>query len=368
MPEPLRAGCEPRCPGCAHRGLSAAESAAQKTDWLSRRLAPWRDKLAPLRALTGEARWRYRDRVRLAARWRDNQWRFGMFARREFIPIPNCPLHSERARTALQRLAPALPPGPALPLAFVVQAGAQLTLVVKTAVTPELGWADAALTGRLAAAGVAGLWLHLHPAAGRRMFAKNGWRLLWGEPRSRDEDGFWYGPSAFQQASPALYRLALTEAEAFFEPSAAAAVVDLYCGNGVSLARWTQRGAAAIGVELSGEAVECAGRNAPGAQRLRGKCADRIPQLDEWLQRQAGAERLLYLNPPRTGVETAVLQWAAANGRPARIAYLSCSAGTLRRDLERLTADGYRVERITPYDFFPQTHHVETLALLRRSD
>ena len=53
--------------------------------------------------------------------------------------------------------------------------------------------------------------------------------------------------------------------------------------------------------------------------------------------------------------------------RPDRMAYLSCSAGTLRRDLDALVQTGYAVERITPYDFFPQTHHVETLALLRRS-
>jgi tRNA/tmRNA/rRNA uracil-C5-methylase (TrmA/RlmC/RlmD family) len=51
--------------------------------------------------------------------------------------------------------------------------------------------------------------------------------------------------------------------------------------------------------------------------------------------------------------------------RPQRMAYLSCSAGTLRRDLEHLTAAGYRVMRIIPYDFFPQTHHVETLVFLK---
>ena len=50
--------------------------------------------------------------------------------------------------------------------------------------------------------------------------------------------------------------------------------------------------------------------------------------------------------------------------RPARIAYLSCSAGTLARDLAMLESAGYAVVRIHPYDFFPLTHHVEALALL----
>jgi len=47
-----------------------------------------------------------------------------------------------------------------------------------------------------------------------------------------------------------------------------------------------------------------------------------------------------------------------------RLAYLSCSAGTLARDLSVLEAAGYRVTGIEPYDFFPLTHHVETLARL----
>ncbi len=368
MTLPLREGCEPRCPGCAQRALSAGDSAAQKEGWLHRRLASWRDTLAPLHAVTGEARWNYRDRVRLAARWRENAWRFGLLARRELIAIPDCPIHSHRVRAALQLLGPALPPGPVFPLAFIVQAGAQLTLVLKTAAPPGLEWVDAELTRRLAEIGMEGLWLHLHPAAGRRLFTKNGWRLLWGQARSRDSDGLWYGPTAFQQVLPALYRRALVEAETFVQPSADAVMVDLYCGNGASLTRWTRRGVRTVGVELGGEAVECAQRNAPGALLLRGKCADRIAQLEEWLNRPAGAaRRLLYLNPPRTGVEPEVLRWTVANYRPERIAYLSCSAGTLKRDLEVLTAAVYRVERITPYDFFPQTYHVETLVLLQRT-
>jgi tRNA/tmRNA/rRNA uracil-C5-methylase (TrmA/RlmC/RlmD family) len=48
-----------------------------------------------------------------------------------------------------------------------------------------------------------------------------------------------------------------------------------------------------------------------------------------------------------------------------RIAYLSCSAGTLARDLAGLESAGYVVCSLHPFDFFPLTHHVECLALLR---
>jgi 23S rRNA (uracil1939-C5)-methyltransferase len=78
------------------------------------------------------------------------------------------------------------------------------------------------------------------------------------------------------------------------------------------------------------------------------------------------SSRLLYVNPPRTGLESEVLGWAVNEFRPERLAYLSCSAGTLSRDLSGLAGAGYAVEALHPYDFFPQTHHVETLALLRR--
>jgi len=77
-----------------------------------------------------------------------------------------------------------------------------------------------------------------------------------------------------------------------------------------------------------------------------------------------GGERVAYVNPPRSGLEAPVTAALATELRPVRLAYLSCSAGTLARDLSVLEAAGYRVTGIEPYDFFPLTHHVETLARL----
>lgn len=360
----LPAGCEPRCPGCAHRMVTAAASETQKADWLRRGLAPWADRLTPMRAVEEAARWGYRAKVCLSAAWHEaNGWTLGLWRRDELIPIPDCPVHAGSVRAVTRWLSRALPPKPEFPLAFYVQSGRQATLILKTQRAPDLGWCDAARRLELAASGIEGLWMHLHPAAGRRLFARHGWSLLWGQPRSRDPLGLVHGPTAFQQLIPALYRQALEAAEEFLAPQPGDSVADLYCGIGASLIRWTGRGARALGVELSGEAVECAGLNAPAATVLRGKCADRVPQLRLWTP--AMGTRLLYVNPPRTGLEPAVLDWATTEFRPARLAYLSCSAGTLGRDLRVLAEAGYAVERLIPFDFFPQTHHVETLALLR---
>ncbi|MCP5420474.1 MAG: class I SAM-dependent RNA methyltransferase [Gammaproteobacteria bacterium] len=365
---PLEAGCEPRCRGCAHRLLPRAQSEAQKERWLRQALHPWRDVLASLQALEGPTRGRYRDRVRLSAAWQDEHWRFGLWARDELIAIPRCPVHSERVRETLRVLAAILPPAPEFPLAFFVQAGAQVTLVLKTREQPSLAWLDGGLRQTLADIGLDGLWLHLHPAAGRRLFAKNGWHLLWGVTRSRDSHGLWHGPAAFQQLLPTLYERALEEAETFLKPGPQDRLVDLYCGTGTTLRRWLDSGARVMGVELAGEAVECARLNASEAVLLRGKCVERIPQLTAWLNEGGdwAGRRLLYVNPPRTGLEPEILAWTTDVARPERIAYLSCSAGTLSRNLAVLTESGYGVERITPYDFFPGTRHVETLVSLRR--
>ena len=70
-------------------------------------------------------------------------------------------------------------------------------------------------------------------------------------------------------------------------------VLDLYCGLGASLREWTAAGSAALGVELSGEAVELAAANAPAALVLRGTCTERLPQILPWWCAQVGRARRL---------------------------------------------------------------------------
>jgi tRNA/tmRNA/rRNA uracil-C5-methylase (TrmA/RlmC/RlmD family) len=328
-------------------------------------LGDWSDKLEPVRGIDESRRWRYRNRVCLHATWRDG-WQLGLRRAREVVAIAHCPTHSERVRAALRLLLPVMPPADAFPLAFYVQAGAQITLVLKCRETPATGWLNLERRASLAASGVEGLWLNCHPAAGRQLFAKRGWRLLWGSPRSQDASGLEYGPGAFQQLLPAVYESSVDIAEAFLQPAPDASMLDLYSGRGATLRRWRARDTPVIGVELDGESLRCAANNAPGAHLLRGTCAQRLPQLQAWIENQRSRRLLAYVNPPRTGLESEVTQWLAATPGLRRLAYLSCSAGTLARDLRWLEAGGFRVTRLLPFDFFPQTTHVEVLALLQR--
>jgi tRNA/tmRNA/rRNA uracil-C5-methylase (TrmA/RlmC/RlmD family) len=362
VPDSLPPGCEPTCHGCRHRQLDQSASLAQKAGYLSRVLQPWADRIVAVAAPDPDRRLGYRDRVTLTAGWDEAAgWRFGLVRRDELIPIHDCPVHTSRVRALVHVLARRLPPAGRLPLAYLHVCGAQATLIVKA------HRIDAEVLGPvlegMAATGLEGLWLHLHPSAGRRLFARSGWRLAWGQPRSRDALGLLHGPTAFAQAVPELHRAALAKAAAHLRPGPATAILDLYCGHGSSLRAWTAAGSAALGVELSGEAVELCGENAPRATVLRGTCVQRLPQVREWWDAHGG-ERLVYVNPPRSGLEPEVVAALARDFRPARLAYLSCSAGTLHRDLAALCAAGHVVTAIHPFDFFPLTHHVEALALL----
>ena len=361
-------GCNPLCPACAHREKTPADSIAQKADWLAYRLSPWAEHLAPVTSASLERQWGYRDRVSLSAMWLDDRWQFGVTTRDEFIGIPDCPVHSKRIRATIHLLSASLPSPTDFKLAFLVQSGAQVVLILKQPHPPAADWLTETFTHQLATLGIEGFWLHCFPSAGRRLLTKNGWHRLWGNERSRDADGFWYEPGAFSQLLPELHTASLDEAQAFLAPRPGDRVLDLYCGRGISLSRWLRCGAATLGVELGGEALACATLNAPAALLLRGSCAQRLPQMDEWWRNTLPDHRLCYLNPPRTGLEPPVTLWLAEQAKPDRIAYLSCSAGTLHRDLTHLCDAGYHVERITPYDFFPRTYHVETLALLSRTE
>ena len=74
------------------------------------------------------------------------------------------------------------------------------------------------------------------------------------------------------------------------------------------------------------------------------------------------------LDPPRLGCQRPVLEAIRACGIP-RVIYVSCDPATLARDLALLCADGrYHLQTVQPLDMFPQTHHIECVAVLDVAD
>lgn len=359
--------CPEACPGCAHRNQSAEESIGKKYDFLKKKLFRWADILEPVRATDNKNRFNYRRKVCLHSFYNDDHWEFGMISRKQFIAIPACPVQHEIICRAIDLLSYAMPPASRFPVHFFIQSGNQVMLVVKTHIMPDVEWMNDKLKEELKNIGIEGLWLHLNPSAGNKIFMKHNFFLLFGGEFSVDDQGLHYGPMSFQQLIPELYNNSLKCAHEYLKPGSADIIMDLYCGIGYSMRSWLQSGTMTAGVELNGEAVECCLKNVPGAVVLRGKCSDRIPQINKIANENTGKRRLLYVNPPRTGLEKEVLQWIVSSYQPERMAYLSCSAGTLARDLSFLVNAGYKVSKIIPYDFFPQTHHVECLTLIEKS-
>ena len=137
--------------------------------------------------------------------------------------------------------------------------------------------------------------------------------------------------------------------------------LDLYSGVG-SISLFAASAAESVtGVEVIQEAVDIAERNREEneIENVTFICAD----AGEYVKENSGKFDTLILDPPRTGMHPKMLKYI--NGMaPERIIYMSCNPSTCRDDLKMM--EGYTVEFIEAYDMFPQTPHVETLALLTR--
>ena len=137
-------------------------------------------------------------------------------------------------------------------------------------------------------------------------------------------------------------------------------VLDAYGGVGTFGLALSGQAARVIIVEANPGAAADARENAAGLPHvtvLEGTVENVLPGLE-------GAIDVAVLDPPRAGVDRRALAALAAK-RPGRIVYVSCDPGTLARDLRYLTGQGYRLQEVQPVDMFPQTYHIESVALLR---
>ncbi|WP_225875859.1 23S rRNA (uracil(1939)-C(5))-methyltransferase RlmD [Cyanobium sp. NS01] len=144
-------------------------------------------------------------------------------------------------------------------------------------------------------------------------------------------------------------------------------LIDAYCGIGTFGLPLARCGWRVHGLERNPEAVRLAEHNAAanGLEAVASFEAGAVAELlPTWLERC----QAVFLDPPRKGLEPAVLE-ALRHQPPASLLYLSCDPATLARDLALLLeGELFALDQLQPLDFFPQTSHVETLAVLRRSD
>ena len=140
-------------------------------------------------------------------------------------------------------------------------------------------------------------------------------------------------------------------------------LLDAYCGIGTFSLPLASKVKQIIGIEISPAAVERARQNAAiecidNAIFYTGKVKNCLQQIEH-------KPDIVLLDPPRKGCDRQVIEYLLQL-RPKRIVYISCKPATLARDLQLLCQSGdYRLDFLQPADFFPQTTHVECLAILR---
>jgi tRNA/tmRNA/rRNA uracil-C5-methylase (TrmA/RlmC/RlmD family) len=300
----------------------------------------------------------WRTRTQLAV---DDAGRAGLRAHRSHrvVPVDQCPISHPRVAEvgAWDRSWP----GTAT-VEVVAPAVGEDRLLVLTPRDPRRGVPRAAVPPR--AEGVAG-------AAAVAVRGPAGLEQVRGRTWVAEEVDLPTGPrrfrvtgSGFWQVHPGAGRALVTAVLDALEPAAGERALDLYAGAGLfaaALADAVGPGGAVTAVEGDARAAADARRNLHDAPQVR-VVHDRVDG------RLAGVEAadVVVLDPPRTGARRPVVEAVAAL-RPRAVAYVACDPASLARDLATFAEAGYGLAGLRAYDLFPQTHHVECVALLERT-
>jgi 23S rRNA (uracil1939-C5)-methyltransferase len=135
-------------------------------------------------------------------------------------------------------------------------------------------------------------------------------------------------------------------------------VLDAYCGVGLFTPHLAERAGLVVGIELAPAAVDDLLENTAefgNVDVIEGPVEAVLPDLDMSFDAAV-------VDPPRAGIDRSALDALVAR-ELARLVYVSCDPATLARDAKRLAAAGYRLVEVQPVDMFPQTYHVESVAL-----
>jgi 23S rRNA (uracil1939-C5)-methyltransferase len=167
-----------------------------------------------------------------------------------------------------------------------------------------------------------------------------------------------FSPSVFFQANAHLIEELIWEALLDYSGKLA---IELYAGVGLFTVQLARRFECVIAVEADARAARFARENL-SANALFNATVHNL-RAEEWLRR-CGLERpdLIILDPPRSGAKGLLREIISVG--PRFIVYVSCNPTTLARDLRELLQAGYKLNRVTALDLFPQTYHVEAVAHL----
>jgi len=296
-------------------------------------------------------RWHYRTVVQYAL----EGGRVGYRGREShnFVALTGDPIASEQIHDLLERLNPK-ELGEAKE---IVLRSSRLTGEVLVALIGEgerSGYGKAA--HHLAGVGAAGVSL----APPDKVRFGKGAKLLWGEKTVLEKFGaleLSVSATGFAQVNPlAASELYLKALELAGKGQHA---LDLYGGAGSIGLNLASQFEKVTVLDVSREALERGDRdkarlNIENVEFFEGEAKDMRRDVD-----------LIVLDPPRAGLDKKTLERISAS-KAQRVIYISCDASTWGRDVGVLTRAGWKVRHVQPWDFYPQTAHVEVLSLLER--
>ncbi len=369
--------CTSSCRACHYKALNYPEQLQRKQLWALEQLGEWAPVLERIQPAPLSEQLAYRSKTWLRSLFKNGEVSFGMFRAvqsaggrwgQEFVSWDTCPLHTLPIREITEKLRRAFAQHNHIfsekTLWGVWMGTPHVVIVVKEKIPLEvlraIEWSN------LLSPPFENLWIHQANQVGRKIFQHRQFQPLSGLPIRNNHPLL-----AFRQVAQSLLKEARAQALSALLAPQPSLIVDLYCGTG-ELSLLLPPSTGWIGIELSSDAAAFANklRFSPGVTHaaFTGSVEQRL--LDPRVREKIVGRYSLYLNPPRPGLghvaQENLIKLLHVNP-PETIVYLSCSSSSLARDLRDFEANGYQVETIQPYEFFQQTEHFETLALLRKS-
>ncbi len=171
---------------------------------------------------------------------------------------------------------------------------------------------------------------------------------------------------SFYQVNPVQTQILYNKAIELADLKPTDNVIDAYCGIGTITLNIARHVNHVYGVEVVKQAINDANENAE-ANKIKNvtfKAGKAETVINEWSK--LGID-VVFVDPPRKGCEKSFLD-TIINMGVKKIVYISCKVATLARDLNILQAAGYECKTVTPVDMFPQTAHIETIALIEKRE
>ncbi|MCX6986741.1 MAG: 23S rRNA (uracil(1939)-C(5))-methyltransferase RlmD [Chlamydiae bacterium] len=174
---------------------------------------------------------------------------------------------------------------------------------------------------------------------------------------------FKVSPASFFQVNPSQAQKLYKEVVESASIMSTDVVLDAYCGVGTMSLLMAKKAHKVIGVECVSQAIDDARDNAERNSLMNVEF--HVDVVEHFVDKCSETIDIAVLNPPRKGCDLNVIE--KIGSMPLKkIVYISCDPATLARDLQLLSLKGWHINRVQPFDMFPQTAHVETLVVLSK--